>query len=103
MSTFIIRRLLLVPLLLVGVTILIFLMMQLLSPVERSALYVRDFPKNDAAIPALIKHYGLDRPWYEQYWRWMVGVIDPGTGTRNGGILLAILAIPALPLNPWRN
>jgi ABC-type dipeptide/oligopeptide/nickel transport system permease component len=87
MSTFIIRRLLLVPLLLVGVTVLIFLMMQLLSPIERSALYVRDFPKNEAAIPALIKRYGLDRPWYEQYWRWMVGRIDPGTGARQGGIL----------------
>ena len=87
MTTFIIRRLLLVPLLLVGVTVLIFLMMQLLSPVERSALFVRDFPKNEAAIPALIKRYGLDRPWYEQYWRWMVGIVDPITHVRTGGIL----------------
>ena len=87
MTTFIIRRLLLVPLLLVGVTVLIFLMMQLLSPVERSALYIRDFPKNDAAVPAMIKHYGLDRPWYEQYWRWMVGIVDPITHVRTGGIL----------------
>jgi ABC-type dipeptide/oligopeptide/nickel transport system permease component len=87
MSTFIIRRLLLVPLLLVGVTVLIFLMLQLLSPVERSALYVRDFPKNDAAIPGLIKKYGLDRPWYEQYWRWLTGVVDPITHDRSGGIL----------------
>ena len=55
MTTFIIRRLLLLPLLLVGVTVLIFLMMQLLSPIERAALYVGDFPKNEAAIPALIE------------------------------------------------
>jgi ABC-type dipeptide/oligopeptide/nickel transport system permease component len=87
MTTFIIRRILLVPLLLVGVTVLIFLMMQLLGPVERSALYVRDFPKNEAAIPALIRRYGLDRPWYEQYWRWMVGTVDPITHVRSGGIL----------------
>jgi peptide/nickel transport system permease protein len=87
MTTFIIRRLLLVPLLLVGVTILIFLMMQLLSPIERSALYVRDFPKNDAAIPGLIKRYGLDLPVYKQYWRWMIGVKDPATNIRSGGIL----------------
>ncbi len=46
MSTYIIRRLLLVPLLLFGVTVLIFGMLQFLSPVERSALYVRDIPKN---------------------------------------------------------
>ena len=50
MTTYIIRRLLLVPILLIGVTILIFGMMQLLSPVERTALYLKDFPKNDKAI-----------------------------------------------------
>jgi peptide/nickel transport system permease protein len=87
MTTYIIRRLLLVPVLLIGVTIMIFMMLQLLSPVERSALYVRDFPKNEKAIEGIIKRYGLDRPWYEQYWRWMVGVVDPMTGERSGGIL----------------
>jgi peptide/nickel transport system permease protein len=87
MITYIIRRLLLVPLLLFGVTILIFLMLQLLSPVERSALYVRDFPKNEKAVEGIIKKYGLDRPWYEQYWRWMVGHVDSTTGLRKGGIL----------------
>lgn len=86
MTTFIIRRLLLVPVLLFGVTILIFMMLQLLSPVERSALYVRDFPKNDNAVTGIIKQYGLDRPFYEQYWRWLVGVVDPITGVRRGGI-----------------
>ena len=49
MLTYIIRRLLLVPLLLFGVTVLIFAMLQFLSPVERSALYVRDIPQNDKA------------------------------------------------------
>ncbi|GER78579.1 MAG: peptide ABC transporter permease [Anaerolineaceae bacterium] len=86
MINFIIRRLLLVPLLLFGVTVLIFLMLQFLSPIERSALYVRDIPKNDRAVEGIIKQYGLDKPLYVQYWRWLVGQPGP-TGERKGGIL----------------
>jgi peptide/nickel transport system permease protein len=85
MSTYIIRRLLLVPVLLFGVTVLIFAMLQFLSPVERSALYVRDIPKNDAQIRGIIKQYGLDKPIYEQYWRWLVGTTV--NGKRRGGII----------------
>jgi peptide/nickel transport system permease protein len=87
MTTYIIRRLLLVPLLLFGVTILIFLGLQFLSPVERSALYLRDVPRNDAQLNAIIKQYGLDKPIYEQYWIWLVGRIDPVSKMRKGGIL----------------
>ncbi len=87
MTNYIIRRLLLVPVLLFGVTIIIFGMLQFLGPVERSALYVRDFPKNENQIRGIIRRYGLDRPIHEQYWRWLVGVKDPVTGDRHGGIL----------------
>ncbi len=87
MGTYIVRRLLLVPLLIFGVTIIIFGMLQFLGPIERSALYVRDFPKNDKQIQGLIKKYGLDRPIYEQYWRWLTGVKDPISGEREGGVL----------------
>ena len=87
MSTYIIRRLLLVPVLIFGVTLIIFGVLQFLGPVERSALYVRDFPRNDKQIDGLIRKYGLDRPIYEQYWRWLTGVKDPVTGGRDGGVL----------------
>lgn len=87
MTTYIIRRLLLVPLLLFGVTILIFGMLQFLTPVERSALYVREIPKNERQISSIILKYGLDKPLYVQYWRWLVGTTDPVSGERNGGIL----------------
>jgi peptide/nickel transport system permease protein len=87
MITYIIRRLLLVPVLLVGVTLLIFGMLQFISPVERTALYVRDIPKNDNQIAGVIKKYGFDKPLYVQYWRWMVGTTDPFTHKRSGGIL----------------
>ena len=87
MVNYIIRRLLLIPLILFGVTVLIFGMLQFLSPVERSALYVRDIPKNERALQGVIKQYGLDKPIYMQYWYWLVGVKDPHTGKIRGGIL----------------
>jgi peptide/nickel transport system permease protein len=85
MSIYIIRRLLLVPVLLFGVTVLIFGMLQFLTPVERAALYVKDIPKNDNAINGIIKQYGLDQPLYVQYWRWLVG--HDINGVRKGGII----------------
>lgn len=87
MTTYIIRRVLMIPVLLVGVTMLIFGMLQFIGPVERSALYIRDFPKNDRAVEGIIKRYGLDRPLYEQYYRWLVGHVNKTTGEREGGIL----------------
>ncbi len=87
MVNYVIRRLMMVPLILFGVTLLIFGMLQFLSPVERSALYVREFPKNERALDALIKQYGLDQPVYVQYWTWLVGHKNPNTGEVNGGIL----------------
>jgi len=87
MSAYIIRRLLQLPVTIFGVSILIFLMLQLLSPVERSALYVASIPHNDAAIDGLIAKYGLNDPVYEQYWRWLVGKKDIVTGEWEGGVL----------------
>lgn len=91
MTTYILRRLLILPLLLFGVTIIIFGLLQFISPVERSALYVRDIPHNDAAVQGIIKRYGLDQPLYVQYWRWLVGQTDPITGQRVGGIIFGDL------------
>lgn len=87
MTQYIIRRLLILPLTLIGVTILIFGMISFMSPEERSSLYVRDIPKNPAALQGIIKQYGLDQPIYVQYWRWLTGTPDPVTGKTVGGIL----------------
>src|SRR5512141_2655520 len=87
MTAYIIRRLLLVPLLLFGVSVLIFGMLQFLSPIERVSLYTRDVPKNDNMISGVIKRYCLDCPIYVQYWNWLVGTHDPISGERRGGIL----------------
>lgn len=87
MTQYIIRRLLILPLILFGVTVMIFLMLQFLSPAERSALYVRDIPKNAATMEGIIRRYGLDQPIYIQYWHWLVGTKDPQSGNMTGGIL----------------
>jgi len=87
MIAYIIRRLMLLPITVVGVTMLIFGMLQLLSPVERSALYVRDIPHTEGALDATIRRYGLNDPFVVQYWRWLVGRTDPVTGKRVGGVL----------------
>jgi peptide/nickel transport system permease protein len=87
MTAYIIRRLLILPLILFGVTILIFAMIQLLGPVERSALYVRDIPKTERQIQGIIQRYGLDEPFHIQYWYWLVGREDPVTKETVGGVL----------------
>jgi len=86
MFNYIMRRVLMIPLLLFGVTVLIFLMLQFLGPTQRSALYIRDIPRNERVLEGVIRKYGLDKPFYVQYWRWLVGVKDEN-GKREGGIL----------------
>ena len=87
MGSYIIRRLLIVPVLLTGVTILVFAMLSLLTPYERAALYVTDIPKRQGAIDDIIEKYGLDDPIPIQYWHWMVGRKNEATGEIKGGVL----------------
>jgi peptide/nickel transport system permease protein len=91
MYAYIVRRLLVIPLLLFGVTILLFLMISLLSADTRLALYVRDLPKTNQQAETLKRRYGLYDPIYVQYANWMFGreTTDPNTGvtTVSGGVL----------------
>jgi peptide/nickel transport system permease protein len=87
MTAYIIRRLLTIPIVLLGVSLLIFGMLQVLGPVERSALYIRDIPHTDQQIENTIRRYGLDDPFLVQYWHWLVGRTDLDTGERVGGVL----------------
>ncbi len=87
MFRYIIRRLLIMPILLIGVTMLIFLMLSMLTPYERASLYVSDIPKRQGALEAIVEKYGLDEPIHVQYWQWMVGRKDEDSGEVEGGIL----------------
>ncbi len=79
MTAFILRRLLLLPLVALGVSILIFALLQLLSPDMRASLYIRDV-KQIGATAAIIKKYHLDQPAYVQYWDWLTQVLHGDLG-----------------------
>jgi len=87
MLSYIIRRLLIMPVIIIGVSILIFSMLSLLTPYERASLYVGDISKRQGAIDDVIEKYGLNDPIPVQYWHWMVGREDPDTGEISGGVL----------------
>lgn len=87
MTRYIIRRLLQIPLILFGATVLIFAFIQFLSPVERASLWVKDVPRNRDLWDVAIRRYCLDCPLHVQYWNWLVGRTDPVTGKIKGGIL----------------
>ncbi len=87
MLAYIIRRLLILPVLFAGVTILIFAMLSALTPYERASLYVSDIPKRQGALDDIVEKYGLDDPVHIQYWYWMVGRKDEATGEIRGGVL----------------
>ena len=87
MLAYIVRRLIILPVLAAGVTILVFLLISMLTPYERVALYVQDVPKRQGALDGLIRKYGLDDPIPVQYWHWLMGRKDPDTGLVEGGVL----------------
>lgn len=77
MLAYIVRRLLLLPVVILGVSLLIFAMVQLIDPYKRLSLYVNDAILARARpeqFPALLHKYGLDRPVYEQYFGWLSGL-----------------------------
>lgn len=116
MTNYIIRRLLILPFILFGVTMLIFLMLTQLSPGQRLAAY-----QSDAARPGkeaeLIKRYGLDKPIVVQYVEWMKKIARGDLGFSKTGkepvatmirrlfpatLELALWAtIPLIPLGIW--
>jgi peptide/nickel transport system permease protein len=106
MTRFIIRRLLILPLILLGLSILIFGLLQLLDPAERAALYVSSPPKNPRALQDIIQKYGLDQPVYVQYGDWLGRVLHGDLGwskTAQMPVVQALLAyFPAtLELALW--
>jgi peptide/nickel transport system permease protein len=71
MTAYIVRRLLLLPVILFGVTVLVFLMLSQLSPGQRASLYVRDTPHQPGELQGIIEKYGLNDPIPKQYVRWI--------------------------------
>jgi ABC-type dipeptide/oligopeptide/nickel transport system permease component len=83
MVAYVVRRLLLFPLVLWGVTILIFGTFMLLSPQQRVATYVQsptELRGGADAVGRLIDKYGLDDPFLVQYGRWLGGIVRGNLG-----------------------
>jgi len=76
---FIARRLLLLPVVFIGVTVALQLLMQLLTPYQRAAAYVQSEQQMNR-LDEIIRLYRLDDPWYLQYGRWLNQVLHGNLG-----------------------
>ncbi len=79
MATYIARRLVLLPLVAFGVTVLIFALLQFLDPAIRAGAFITN-PNQLKAIDAIIRKYGLDQPIHVQYWTWLREVFHGNLG-----------------------
>ena len=79
MRSYLARRIILIVPVLLGVTILIFAITQLFDPYMRASLYIRD-PRQAKNIESIIRKYGLDQPFYVQYFRWLDQVLRGNLG-----------------------
>jgi peptide/nickel transport system permease protein len=80
MGRYIVRRLLVLPVVLFGLSLIIFGMISLLSPGERATLYLTQPPKTQAALDLVIKTYGLDKPLPAQYLDWLGRTLQGNLG-----------------------
>ncbi|MCJ7669244.1 MAG: ABC transporter permease [Dehalococcoidia bacterium] len=79
LRSYIIRRLLLLIPVLFGVTIFIFGITMLFSPIERATLYVSD-PRQMMDLSTVIEEYGLNDPFWVQYGTWLGQVFRGNLG-----------------------
>ncbi|PIP84202.1 MAG: peptide ABC transporter permease [Elusimicrobia bacterium CG_4_9_14_3_um_filter_62_55] len=79
MAKFILKRLAMLPLVLFGVTVLLFGLFNTLSPEMRASIYVKD-PRQLAALDEVIRKYGLKDPFHKQYVRWIARVAKGDLG-----------------------
>jgi peptide/nickel transport system permease protein len=85
MIAYVVRRVMILPIILFGVTILIFGMMSFLEPAQRASLYVQAIPKGAGELDEIIEKYGLDDPMHVQYFRWLKGVLRGDLGFSRTG------------------
>jgi dipeptide transport system permease protein len=79
LRAYIVRRLFLLIPVLLGVTLFIFGITMLFSPIERASLYVQNI-KQISDLPLIIETYGLDNPFFIQYGTWINQVFHGNLG-----------------------
>lgn len=105
MLRYIIYRLVNLLPLLVGITMISFLVIQL-APGEPVTLDMAMDPNVSAeAIEKLRAHYNLDKPVYLQYWLWLkdIAVLDFGQSFHPDGRLVIDKITERLPVTLWMN
>ncbi len=87
LTAYIIRRLLILPLILLGVTFMIFAMIWSLGPERLIGTYVKspEALKSESAEQRIIEKYGLDQPLPVQYAKWLGNVFQGDFGYSNVG------------------
>ncbi|HOB08262.1 MAG: ABC transporter permease [Limnochordia bacterium] len=81
MLTYIARRLLFLPVVLIGVTLLIFLAMSFLTPAQLVSAYIKSPEElKNQSIQELVAKYGLDQPVWKRYFSWMRNVLKGDLG-----------------------
>ncbi len=86
MARYLVVRLYSMALTLAGLTVLIFLMLRLIPGTVVEQMIGADAVVSQAMVVELRRFFGLDQPWYLQYWRWISGMLqgDLGTSWRTG-------------------
>ncbi len=79
MTHYISRRLLILPVVLLGVSMLVFMVIHLVPGNPAQVIAGADAPPETVA--AIEKDLGLDRPLPEQYWRYLTRVVQGDLGT----------------------
>jgi ABC-type dipeptide/oligopeptide/nickel transport system permease component len=93
MLAYIIRRLMIIPLILMGVTIR---SLPFHCSRRMAELPVRHgHPQAPGALDAVVEKYGLNGPIPAQFWRWLVGQVDE-SGEVQGGVLRRTGVVPKL-------
>lgn len=86
------------PLVMIGVTFLLFFLTMRLSPEMRASLYIQD-PRQMGSLEEVIKEHGLNDPMFVQYGRWIKQIVRGDFGyseTANMPVTQAIKAyLPA--------
>lgn len=80
LRAYIIRRILLMIPTLIGVSLLIFAVIQFFSPMQRASLYIGETPKDIGSIEVIIEKYGLNDPIYVQYFTWVSQILQGNLG-----------------------
>ncbi|MEK7233409.1 MAG: ABC transporter permease [Elusimicrobiota bacterium] len=79
MLKFCLKRLAFLPLVMFGVTFLLFCCLQFLTPEMRASLYIKD-PRQLSQLDAVIEKYGLRKPMPVQYYIWLKQVVHGDLG-----------------------